>query len=232
MDRIILFFIAVHVAVVATAGSLSSLSVAAYHDNSEGVAARVVDGDGAVSISLAGDWFKSGECELFVDGVRVATSDGALSFYSLEGAEDTWKSYYVTLKSEEGEISKVVTLFPSAGYKCAMHSLSREGNMLDSHPAGTIRKVRFGMEIPVAWSTMWSEGAEGVSVSLYSGYGAAGEKLNELVDVDGQGEGIFVLASKVAPLKSGLYTLTHFDGVETLTAYLSVRSGGTVVVLR
>ena len=92
MDRIILFFIAVHVAVVATAGSLSSLSVAAYLDNSEGVAARVVDGDGAVPISLAGDWFKSGECELFVDGVRVATSDGALSFYSLEGAEDTWKS--------------------------------------------------------------------------------------------------------------------------------------------
>ena len=112
-----------------------------------------------------------------------------------------------------------------------MHSLSREGNMLDSHPAGTIRKVRFGMEIPVAWSTMWSEGAEGVSVSLYSGIGADGEKLNGLAE-DGPGEGIFALVSKLAPLKSGLYTLTHFDGVETLTAYLSVRSGGTVVVLR
>lgn len=232
MVRIILSFVAVHVAVAAMAGNLSSLSVTAYHDNSEGGGARVVDEDGAVSIGFAGVWFESGECELFVDGVRVATSDGALSFYSLEGAEDTWKSYHVTLKSDEGEISKVVTLFPFAGYKCAMHSLSREDNMLDSHPAGTLRKIRFGTDIPVAWSTKWSDGADGVSVTLYSGLGTGGEKIGDLVDADGPGDGVCVLASKSAPLKSGLYTLTHFDGIETLTAYLSVRSGGTVLVLR
>ena len=216
----------------AMAGSLSSMSVTAYHDNGNSAGPRVVDENGAISIDFAGEWFDSGECELFVDGVRVATSDGELTSYILEGAEGTWKSYHVTLKSDAHEISKVVTLFPFAGYSCSLHSLSQDGNMLDTHPAGTVRKIRFGTEIPVAWSTMWNEGAEGAEVALYSGFGTDGEKLNDVIGVNAPGEGVCVIASKTAPLKSGRYTLTHFDGTETLTAYLSIRSGGTVVVLR
>lgn len=231
MKRVILSCVVAFIAISVTAGGLSSMSAFTYHDNTDAVSPRVVDESGSVSIDFSGDWFESGECELFVDGVSVGSSSGSPSSCLLAGDDNSWKSYSVTLKSGNSEISKVVTLFPFAGYVCSMHSLTKDRNLLDAAPAGAVHKIRFGTEIPVAWSTKWSEGATGAAVALYSGIGT-GEKMGDLVETAEQGEGTYVLASKSAPLKSGRYTLTHFDGVETLTAYLSIRSAGTVLVLR
>jgi hypothetical protein len=231
MKRVILLCSVAFIAISVAAGGLSSMSAFTYHDNSEALSPRVVDESGSVLIDFAGDWFESGECELFVDGIAVGSSSGSLSSYLLLGAGNSWKSYFVTLKSGDSEISKVVTLFPYSGYTCSLHSLSQDRNLLDTAPAGAVHKIRFGTEIPVAWSVKWSDGATGAAVTLYSGIGT-GEKMGDIVDTAEQIEGTYVLASRSTPLKSGRYTLTHFDGVETLTAYLSIRSPGTVLVLR
>ena len=74
------------------------MSAFTYHDNSEALSPRVVDESGSVLIDFAGDWFESGECELFVDGIAVGSSSGSLSSYLLLGAGNSWKSYFVTLK--------------------------------------------------------------------------------------------------------------------------------------
>ena len=227
-----LFCYATFAVCAAMAGGLSSLTVGAYLDNNEIPAARVVDANGMAMMVIAGEWFDSGACELLVDGVLAATSDGAAQTYALAGAEGTWRTYRVTLRSAEGVLEKLVTLFPSANFSCSLHRLSVKNDFLDSAPAGTVRKIAFGETVPVAWSGMWNDGADGAAVVLYAGRGTGGTMLGRLVDEAGTDEGICKLASKTSPLPSGHYTLTHFDGVETLTAYLSVRSGGTVFTMR
>ena len=112
MKRVILSCVVAFIAISVTAGGLSSMSAFTYHDNTDAVSPRVVDESGSVSIDFAGDWFESGECELFVDGVSVGSSSGSPSSCLLAGDDNSWKSYSVTLKSGNSEISKVVTLFP------------------------------------------------------------------------------------------------------------------------
>lgn len=216
----------------ALAGGVSSRTVSAYLDNGDMPAARVVDANGTVTVVLAGEWFGSGACELLVDGVPVAASGGAAQTYALPGVDGTWRTYRVALKSAEGEVERLVTLYPSADFTCTMHHLSVKNCFLESSPAGTLRKVPFAMAVPVAWSGLWSEGADMAVVTLYAGRGTGGVRLAELVNSEGNGEGTYALGSPAAPLHSGHYTLTHFDGVETLTAYLRVSSGGTIFTLR
>ena len=216
----------------AVAGGMASLTVRAYLDNCDMPAARVVDANGASPIELAGAWFGSGSCELLVDGVVVASSSGSQQTYSLPGADGTWRSYRVTLRSAEGETEKIITLYPSADFTCSLHRLTVRKTFLDSAPPGTVRKIAFGAPVPVAWSGLWSDGADRAVVRLYAGRGTDGTMLVEPVNSEGAAEGCIQLLSGTAPLASGLYTLTHFDGVETLTAYLGIRSGGTIFTLR
>ena len=219
-------------ACAAMAGGLSSRTVCAYLDNGEMPAARVVGEGGTVSLVLAGEWFGSGACELLVDGVSVASSDGSAITYALAGAESTWRTYRITLKSAEGEIERLVTLYPWAGFACSMHHMSVKNDLLDSSPAGTPRKVPFGKAVPVAWSGLWNEGADRSVVTLYAGHGTGGAKLAVPVEVDEVAEGECAVGPNAPPMPSGDYTLTHFDGVETLTAYLRVNSGRMVFTIR
>lgn len=219
-------------ACAAMAGGLSSRTVCAYLDNGEMPAARVVGEGGTVSLVLAGEWFGSGACELLVDGVSVASSDGSAITYALAGAESTWRTYRITLKSAEGEIERLVTLYPWAGFVCSMHHMSVKNDLLDSSPAGTPRKVPFGKAVPVAWSGLWNEGADRSVVTLYAGHGTGGAPLAVPVEVDEVAEGECAVGPKAPPMPSGDYTLTHFDGVETLTAYLRVNSGRMVFTIR
>lgn len=215
----------------AAAGNMSSMTVSSYFDNGDVPAVRVVGDGGNVSVGVSGDWFDSGTCELLVDGVSVGVSDGPPVSCLLPGGVGTWKSYRLTLKSAEGEIEKVLTFFPAADFTCALHPLAVKDAMLDTTPEGRPRKVRHGALIPVAWSGKWNADATGAEVKLYSGYGTEGTPV-DLVCAEGQGEGDAYVGGKEIPLASGPYTLTHFDGVEILTAYLSVRNGGVVFILR
>lgn len=231
MENRLIFLGVMLAAGAVAAGSMSSMTVSSYFDNGEVPAVRVVGAGDNVSVGASGDWFDSGTCELLVDGISVGVSDGPLVYSLLSGDGDTWKSYRLTLKSAEGEIEKVLTFFPTADFTCALHSLSVKDSMLDTTPDGKPRKVRHGALIPVAWSGKWNADATGAEVKLYSGYGTEGTPV-DLVCAEGQGEGDAYVGGKEIPLASGHYTLTHFDGVETLTAYLSVRNGGVVFILR
>ena len=218
-------------AISSLAAGMSSMSATAYFDTHETPLGRAVGGDGAVPVSLAGDWFASGECELYVDGVLAATSSGALQSYALAGAADTWKTYRLTLKSAEGEQTKIVTVYPYAGYVCPLHSLSARADFLDARPAETVRRVRFDKTIPVTWSGAWTNESDRAVVRLYGGVGTNGTLVAELVDSEGRGEGEYTLSPLAAQLPVGRYTLTHFDGVETLFADLKI-SGGAVMIVR
>ena len=216
----------------ASAGGLSSLSVGPQHfDTHETPIGRAVDDQGYVPVLFAGDWFDSGACELYVDGVLVGTSSGALQTNLLAGTEGTWCTRRVTLKSLEGEQTKLITIFPYQGYRCTEHSLSVASDFLDARPAGTVRKVKIEKPLPVVWSGNWTNGADRAVVRVYAGIGTEGTLVGELVNSEGTDEGVYSLTPGLARMVSGKYTLTHYDGVDTLYAYLSVR-GGTCVILR
>ena len=211
---------------------LSSMTVGPQHfDTHATPLGRAVDGEGYVPVTFAGSWFESGACELYVDGVLVGSSAGALQTNLLAGAEGTWRTYRVTLKSVEGEQTKLITIFPYQGYRCEAHSISAAADFLDARPAETVRKVPIDKPLPVAWSGSWTNGADRAVVRVYAGIGTEGEVVGEIVNSEGTGEGVYSLTPGLARMVSGKYTLTHYDGVETLYAYLSVR-GGTCVILR
>lgn len=216
----------------ASGAGLSSMTVGPRHfDTHATPLGRAVDGDGHVPVTFAGSWFESGACELYVDGVLSGSSSGAVQTNLLEGAEGTWRTYHVTLKSAEGELTKIITVYPYAGYVCPVHSLSARADFLDARPAGTVRKVRFDKTIPVTWSGAWTNEADRAVVRLYGGVGTNGTLVAELVDSEGRGEGEYTLSPLAAQLPVGRYTLTHFDGVETLFANLKI-SGGAVMIVR
>lgn len=215
----------------ATAGTISSLSVERRLDNGNAPSVVVAGASDSVAVAYAGEWFASGTCDLYVDGVRVGRSSGEPATYALAGTSDAYRSYRLTLVAGDEKMTKTVTLFPYAGYSCALHSLTLSGGFLDSRPAGTVRKLKSGGTMPVAWSGLWNAGADRAVVTLYSGTGAGGTCLGELVSEGESGEGTYVLSPSAHSLDAGPYTLTHFDGVETLFAGFRI-SGGTIVIIR
>ena len=230
--RKITALVAIMAAITASAGGLSSLTVGPQHfDTHATPIGRAVDDQGYVPVTFAGSWFESGACELYVDGVLVGTSSGALQTNLLAGAEGTWRTYRVTLKSVEGEIVKTITIYPYEGYRCAAHSVSASADFLDARPAGTVRRVKIDKPLPIAWSGSWTNGADRAVVTVYAGIGTAGEVVGEIVNSEGTDEGVYSLTPGLARMVPGKYTLTHYDGVDTLYAYLSV-SGGMCVIVR
>lgn len=217
----------------ANAAGLSSLTVGGYFDNNAAPSVRFSE-NGTASVVLAGEWFDSGVCELLVDGVAVASSSGTAYEYSLSGLDDTWRTYRLTLKSDECETTRFITFCPSeADFSRSLHNLSIGECFLDSRPAGTVRKVKFSETVPVAWSGIWNDGAEGAVVNLYAGYGTGGTNLGALVSVEGAREGVYPFSPSALSLVLGdVYTITHFDGIETLTAYFRAVGDGFALIFR
>ena len=215
----------------ACAASLSTLTVDGYFDNGVRPSPYAVDGAETADVTLAGEWFPSGSCELSVDGVKVAQSDGPLQVYGLPVPEGTMRTYALLLKSGDFEERRTVTVFPYAGYVCSIHTMEACGP-LDSQPAGTVRRIKSDGTMEISWSGFWNEASDRSVVTVYRGEGTDGECLGELVDVDGRQEGVFPLCPCASSLEPGRYTLTHFDGVETLLSRLDVRGTGFLLFLR
>ena len=214
----------------ATADSIASLSTTAFIDSHANPAPRVAE-NGSICIDLCGDWFASGACELLVDGTAVASSSGALQTYCLAADPATWRSYELTLRSQEGETTKFVTIFPYPGFVCSLHTLSFVGCTLDARPAGTVRKIRNDEALPVVWSAIWNDGAEAPVVALRKGNDPDGPLVGTLVFDESDPEGEASFSPRQYNLGLGLYTLTHFDGVETLTSVVEVRGRGLILVV-
>ena len=214
-------------ALMAYGGNVSSREVECRLDNGARPAVSVVGGGETMEVVLpfAGDI-------LYVDGVYVATASEDGQTFALAGLSDAWRSYRLTLKSGDETITRVVTLVPSYGFSCLLHSLSLPETMLDSRPAGTIRRMRKDAIMDIAWSGGWSSGAAGAEVAIYSGSDASGTPLATLVSSEGTGEGICRFSPQSASLGSGRYTLTHFDGVETLVANLRLTRGCFVISVK
>ena len=213
-------------------GSLSTMQVSGYFDNHSAPVPYAVDGSAAAEIAFAGDWFASGECDLYVNGARVAQSTGPVQTYALPVIPGIYQNYLLVLKSGETEVKKLLTVFPYAGYVCTLHMVDIGDDLLDARPAGTIRTVRSDDKVKVTWSGLWNEAADRSVVTLYRGTGTDGECLGELVDVEGREEGVYRLCPTAASLMPGRYTLTHFDGAETLFATLNVRGTGLAVFVK
>ncbi len=227
-SRLWLFALCVlFVAHAAVAGGMSSLTVGGFLDNNPHPAVRVA-GSGAVEVVYSGSWFGSGTCVLYVDGEQVATSSGGNAVYPISFPVDAGRTYCLMLKSGDEEMTRFVTLFPSAGFACSLHSLTLEGRFLDSRPEGTTRRLLSDGKMDITWSGLWNDAADRAVVTLYRGRGTGGESLGEIVaQSEGGTEGTYPLLGNTLPL--GVYTLTHYDGVETLVAYVSRGSDGIVV---
>lgn len=216
----------------ASGGTLSSLTVEGYFDNNEVPEARVAGAGETVDILISGSWFDSGFCALYVDDALVAESDGAEVTYALSGAEGDHESHQLVLKSADGIWRKAVTLLPAEGWPCLASSLTTGDRYLDARPAGTLRRLKTGDRVDIAWSGLWSELAVRAVVKLYRGSGTDGEHLGDLVVEEGRIEGDLPFGDYLSSLPFGRYTLTHFDGVETLEAEIEIRGGGVVLLLR
>lgn len=205
------------------AGSISSLSTSAFLDTFANPAPRAAE-NGTVPIDLSGGWFASGACELLVDGVVVASSSGALQTYALAADPANWHNYTLTLRSQEGETTLILTTLPYPGFLCRIHSVDFGVCPLDARPAGTIRRLVTDGTMPVTWSSIWNEGAQAPVVALRRGNGLEGPLLETLVSGETDTEGEFSFSPHPYRLVPGLYTLTHYDGIETLMSVLEVRN--------
>ena len=213
-------------------GSLSTMQVSGYFDNHSAPVPYAVDGSDAAEIAIAGDWFASGECDLYVNGALVARSTGPVQTYALPTVSGAYRTYELVLRAGETEERRFVTVFPHAGFACSMHTIDVHHEFLDARPAGTFRKVNPSDAMKIAWSGLWNEGADRSVVTLYRGMGTGGECLGELVDVEGVEEGVYRLCPDATQLEPGRYTLTHFDGVEPLVAYLGVKGAGLILLFK
>lgn len=216
---------------VAWGSSLSSLTVGESIDNHEQPAVRYADTE-TVAVTYAGAWFPSGVCALYVDGVLVGTSSGVDQMVLLPGDSSGWRTYRVSLVAKEGVSTKFVTVFPSVGHKCSKHDLVTGKSFLEAKSAGTVHRVKVDETVPVTWSGFWNESADQSVVKLYKGGTATGEPLDVLAECEVRDEGIVPFCPSAIGLDLGLYTLTHFDGVETLTAQINVRGGGLLLLVR
>ena len=217
-------------AVAARGANVSSLEADGFLDNGEIPSLRVVSDEG-IEIPFSGEWM-GGRCELFVDGVSVGTSYSAQSLHTISGDGDALKTYRLTLESELGSITKFVTFVPSPDFCSAMHALESDVAAIDARPAGTVRRLKVGKTMPLAWSSLWSETADMVKVEVRKGHAADGESLGTLVDAGAPAEGTFMFSLGIAGLAPGPYTLTHFDGVETLFAYVNITGTGLLMIVR
>ena len=153
----------------AAAGTISSLSCESWVNTAENPTIAVAASSDSVEIAYAGDWFASGSCDLYVDGVWVGGSTGTPSTYALPGVADGYQAYEVTLVADGEERSRIVTVFPYLGYVCSIHSASQYSSSLDSHPGGTLRKLGPDASMPISWSELWNASADRAVVTLYSG---------------------------------------------------------------
>ena len=213
------------------AGTISSLSTSAFLDSHEAPAPRAAI-NGTVPIDLSGSWFASGACELLVDGVAVASSSGALQTYALAADPTTWHIYTLTLRSQEGETTIILPTFPYPGFHMKIHSLDFVGRGLDARPAGTIRRLMADATTPVTWSAIWNDGAQAPVVALRRGNDLEGPLLGTLVSGETDAEGEYPFSPHTYRLVPGLYTLTHYDGLETLMAVFEVRNPALIFTVR
>lgn len=215
------------------ASSLSSLSCTDRLDNNrEPVPVVSADENLELTLQIDADWFGENEVSLFTNGVLAASSTGEIEELVLQGSPDTYTSYTLSVKAGDREFTKVVTIFPSADYTCSFHSLVRDRQSLDSRPAGTLRKIMAYLPLEVAWSSLWNEGTQAPVVKLYKGADVSGEELSVLVDSPEAEEGFVTMLPESEDLRDGVYTLTHFDGVETLTAYIKVKNRSLYLLLK
>ena len=213
------------------AGSTSSLSTSDFLDSHKAPTPHAAI-NGTVPINLSGGWFPSGACELLVDGVVVASSSGALQTYALAADQTTWHLYTLTLRSQEGETTVILPTFPYPGFYSKIHSLDFDGRGLDARPAGTIRRLRADATTPVTWSAIWNDGAQAPVVALRRGNGLEGPLLQTLVTGEADAEGEFAFSPHTYRLVPGLYTLTHYDGIETLMAVFEIRNPALIFTVR
>ena len=217
-------------AVAARGANVSSLETDGFLDNGEIPSLRIATEEG-VAIPYAGEWM-GGRCELFVDGVSVGSSDSAPSLHTISGDGDALKTYRLTLESESGSITKFVTFVPSPDFCSAMHTLESDEANIDARPVGTVRRLNIAKTMPLSWSSLWSQGADMAKVEICQGYSTTGDSLGTLIEKGASVEGVCAFSPRSAGLTPGQYTLTHFDGVETLFAYVNITGTGLLMIVR
>lgn len=214
----------------AIAGSVSSMSVYGRLSDSSGPGPVVAGVGSTVEVVAEPSWFGASGCRLYVDDELVAESTGGAVVHGLPGTADPYRSYKVTLVAGDTEVTKFVTVFPDSIHRCSMHSLYLNRNFLDSRPAGTVRRWEIRQERDIAWSASWNGSACQALVNLYPGRDTQGVSPRTLVDQQGPGEGLYPLVPSEERLSAGIYALTHFDGVETLTAYIKVPCATRIII--
>lgn len=210
----------------AQAGNVSALEAECFLDNGDVPSLRVAASGVAIEVSLP----HSGDV-LYVDGTVAATASADGQVYVLPGG-DSARSFWLLLKSGGETFSRFVTTVPYAGFSCSIHGLELSGMRLDSRPAGTVRRMRKDAEMDIAWSGIWSAGATGSEVAVYSGPDASGTPLAMLVESEGAAEGTFRFFPGAFSMGAGVYTLTHYDGVETLVSRLRLTRGTFMLSFR
>lgn len=207
------------------AARLSSLTVTDYFDNRESPAARVVAPEDTMAVTINGAWFPSGACELLVDGVTVASSSGSPAQYAFTGGEAV-AGYWITLRSREGEMTKYLTLKPSAALPQNVHSITSLPELLDTEcgQGGKVIKILSDRTMEFRYSGLWDEEAGAINVSLHHGHqGTMGAKVTQFDfnrPAGTEGEGL--VDPTALALEPGDYTIVLDYEIEAIYAYLRV----------
>lgn len=199
-------------------------------DTSPGAIVRKVDQTEGIDIYYAGEWFPSGSCDLYVDGVKVGTSSGPACAYTLNFAAAGVTSYALRLASAEGEIRRRIAFIGPETTGNLVHTAAAYEVPLDAAPGQPAVRLKGDGTLTVAWSSRWSDGATGSTVTLYAGSDTT-TKVAELVAVSGDGEDVYTIDPKALSLGGGNYFLTHYDGVKTETFSFAVAPGGGFILM-
>ena len=217
---------------VASAGLIATGSSEGYLDTRElGNRFCYADEERTISIALDGAWYGA-PAELYVNG-KLALSVGATErgTYVLPVA-DGLGTFALELRSGGETATTLLTVLATRGVVVRIGSMSSEGQFLDSRPAGTKRVLTsWKAVLPTAYSSLWNLGATGAEVRVFDLL--SGRELTErpLVSEGAGAEGTYPFSPDALGLDGLKFKLTHFDGQETLEAFVHVK-GGAALILR
>ena len=181
-------------------------------DNRDPAGLMLMSGD-TLPVELSTAW-AGDDAVLFVNGDEIRALDSGSETYALRlGDFGRWAFVTLQFVSSDLVYTRRVQILNGAGVDAGCVKVFP----LDSR-TGEVRKAKKLERI--ACSTLWSEGAESVTVK------ENGSAVFE--STAPSGDYVWDLRGK----KAGRYVLTHDDGTETLSAVFNYAPPGTVMVLR
>lgn len=216
---------------IAGAGRIATGISDGYLDNRDRNRVCYADEERSVSVLLDGSWYGA-PASLSVDGELVLSvaADESDAYILPAGAGAV--TYTLELRAGELHEQMLLTVLPRRGMCARIVSLSSVNPFLDSWPAGTLRVLDSKKAVlPTAYSSLWNADATGAEVRVFDMSGR--ELTAQPLVSEGEGaEGLSGFSPDALGLDGFRFRLTHFDGCQTLEAFVRAKGSGFVLIFR